>query len=76
MNTHALAAEIVTKIRNSMQDSTLNQVEVVERMIREAMKQQFSPPPRLDFPEQRWWGQPMPIQQPPTWPPLDPHIPH
>jgi hypothetical protein len=37
MNTHALAADIVTRIRNSMQDSVLNQQLVVERLIREAI---------------------------------------
>lgn len=37
MNSHALAAEIVTKIRASLGDSVLNQCSVVEGMIREAM---------------------------------------
>jgi hypothetical protein len=38
-NTHLLATEIVTKIRNSMQDSTLNQAMMVENLIRDAFKQ-------------------------------------
>ena len=38
MNTHTLAAEIVTKIRASMKDSASNQCDVVEGLIRNALE--------------------------------------
>jgi hypothetical protein len=54
MNVNLLASEIVSKIRNSMRDSTLNQEIMVARMIREAFESEraaTSPKPTCQEPD-------------------------
>lgn len=72
MNTHALAAEIVTKVRNSMQDSATNQCAAVERMIREAINAELLRPVESLTPEHPLPHYPPTALPQPEWPPSYP----